>query len=205
MKANPSAPEGLALQGASAALHGLPVESTTGGAARLASAPLQSQRGSRGILRQAPDRGLKTQADQGFESLGRPFLPLRERARDRIRAGAAPREWSCAPNAHPTTCLEHGLRRRRRARKSPVRPGNIDRREHCPRPQTTTHWWACPYADNARSNCGCAPCRRCAPTAPWASSTAPALRRPTWPTDASSEPTACVTRNSHRVRVAAPI
>src|SRR5882724_8206852 len=55
MKANPSAPEGLALQGASAALRGLAVESTTAGAARLASAPLQSQRGSRGILRQAPE------------------------------------------------------------------------------------------------------------------------------------------------------
>src|ERR1700674_2882903 len=54
MKANPSAPAGLALQGASAALRGLAVESTTAGAARLASAPLQSQRGSRGILRQAP-------------------------------------------------------------------------------------------------------------------------------------------------------
>src|ERR1700674_4240957 len=54
MKANPSAPEGLALQGASAALRGLPVESTTAGAARLAFAPLQSQRGSRGILRRAP-------------------------------------------------------------------------------------------------------------------------------------------------------
>src|SRR5580704_13710077 len=54
MKANPSAPEGLALQGASAALRGLAVESTTACAARLASAPLQSQRGSRGILGQAP-------------------------------------------------------------------------------------------------------------------------------------------------------
>src|ERR1700732_3614344 len=54
MKANPSAPEGLALQGASAALRGWAVESPTAGAARLASAPLQSQRGSRGILRQAP-------------------------------------------------------------------------------------------------------------------------------------------------------
>jgi len=44
----------LALQGASAALRGLAVELTTAGAARLASAPLQSQRGSRGIPRQAP-------------------------------------------------------------------------------------------------------------------------------------------------------
>src|SRR6266404_2112871 len=59
-------------EGASAALHGLPVVSTTGGAARLASAPRAlsngvgqvqlhrtdirpCQRGSRGILRQAPD------------------------------------------------------------------------------------------------------------------------------------------------------
>jgi len=54
MKANPSGPCGLALQGASAALRGLGVESTTPSAARLASAPLQSQRGSRGMLRQAP-------------------------------------------------------------------------------------------------------------------------------------------------------
>src|SRR5882757_10598449 len=45
--------------GASAALHGLPVVPTTGGAARLASAPSPYQRGSREILRQAPDvRGL---------------------------------------------------------------------------------------------------------------------------------------------------
>ena len=55
MKANPSGPEGLALQGASAALRGLAVEPTTACAARLASASLQSQRGSRGILRQAPN------------------------------------------------------------------------------------------------------------------------------------------------------
>src|ERR1700720_994448 len=54
MKVNPSGPSGLALQGASALLRGLGVESTTPSAARLASAPLQSQRGSRGILRQAP-------------------------------------------------------------------------------------------------------------------------------------------------------
>jgi len=54
MKPNPSAPAGLALEGASAVLRGLSVESTTACAARLASAPLQSQRGSRGILRQAP-------------------------------------------------------------------------------------------------------------------------------------------------------
>ena len=54
MKANPSAPEGLALQGASAALRALSVESTTHGAARLAFAPLQSQRGSCGIFRQTP-------------------------------------------------------------------------------------------------------------------------------------------------------
>src|SRR6266851_5312919 len=40
--------------GASAALHGLPVVTTTGGAARLASAPSPCQRGSREILRQAP-------------------------------------------------------------------------------------------------------------------------------------------------------
>src|SRR5713226_329421 len=61
--------------GASAALHGLPVVTTTGGAARLASAPVHRssgvgraqlhrmdigpcQRGSREILRQAPGRQL---------------------------------------------------------------------------------------------------------------------------------------------------
>ena len=43
MKANPSGPTGLALQGASAVLRGLAVESTTACAARLASASLQSQ------------------------------------------------------------------------------------------------------------------------------------------------------------------
>src|SRR6266851_2722949 len=48
-------PEGLARRGASAALHGLPVVTTTGGAARLASAPSPCQRGSREILRQAPE------------------------------------------------------------------------------------------------------------------------------------------------------
>src|ERR1700676_5694651 len=44
--------------GASAALHGLPVVTTTGGAARLASAPSPCQRGSREILRQAPGQPL---------------------------------------------------------------------------------------------------------------------------------------------------
>jgi len=47
MKANPSAPEGLALEGASAALRRLVREPTTARAARLASTPLQGQRGSR--------------------------------------------------------------------------------------------------------------------------------------------------------------
>src|SRR5882757_7567074 len=54
MRGNLPGPEGLARRGASAALHGLPVVTTTGGAARLASAPSPCQRGSRGILRQAP-------------------------------------------------------------------------------------------------------------------------------------------------------
>src|ERR1700688_2925003 len=62
MKENPSGPYGLALQGASAVLRGLGVESPTPGAARLASAPLQSQRGSRGILRQAPCRTCASRA-----------------------------------------------------------------------------------------------------------------------------------------------
>jgi hypothetical protein len=54
MKVIPLGYEGLALEGASAALRSLAVESTTARAARLASASLQSQRGSRGLLRQAP-------------------------------------------------------------------------------------------------------------------------------------------------------
>src|ERR1017187_8123160 len=54
MRGNLPGPEGLARRGASAALHGLPVVTTTGGAARLASAPSPCQRGSREILRQAP-------------------------------------------------------------------------------------------------------------------------------------------------------
>src|SRR6267378_4424879 len=55
MRGNLPGPEGLAGRGASAALHGLPVVTTTGRAARLASAPSPCQRGSREILRQAPD------------------------------------------------------------------------------------------------------------------------------------------------------
>src|SRR5258708_22888356 len=55
MKPNPSAPDGLALEGASAVLRRLAVAPTTACAARLASAPLQGQRGSRGMLRQAPN------------------------------------------------------------------------------------------------------------------------------------------------------
>src|SRR5882724_8542412 len=71
MRGNLPGPEGLARRfaraqplylavpadlcaGASAALHGLPVVTTTGGAARLAAAPSPCQRGSREILRQAP-------------------------------------------------------------------------------------------------------------------------------------------------------
>src|SRR6266436_9077025 len=52
VRGNLPGPEGLARRGASAALHGLPVVTTTGGAARLASAPSPCQRGSREILRQ---------------------------------------------------------------------------------------------------------------------------------------------------------
>ena len=54
MRGNLPAPEGLAGRGASAVLRGLAVKPATAGAARLASAPSPSQRGSRGILRQAP-------------------------------------------------------------------------------------------------------------------------------------------------------
>src|SRR6202163_3923684 len=61
MRGNLPGPEGLARRGASAALHGLPVVTTTGGAARLASAPSPCQRGSREILRQAPGLTRNTQ------------------------------------------------------------------------------------------------------------------------------------------------
>src|SRR5882762_7561668 len=61
-RGNLPGPEGLARRGASAALHGLPVVPTTGGAARLASAPSPCQRGSREILRQAPESGESTMA-----------------------------------------------------------------------------------------------------------------------------------------------
>jgi hypothetical protein len=54
LKRNLSGPVGLAGRGASAALRGLTVEPATAGAVRLASAPSPSQRGSRGLLRQAP-------------------------------------------------------------------------------------------------------------------------------------------------------
>jgi hypothetical protein len=54
MRGNLSGPEGLAGRGASAALRGWSVVRTTPGAARLASAPSPSQRGSRRTLRQAP-------------------------------------------------------------------------------------------------------------------------------------------------------
>jgi hypothetical protein len=63
-RARPLRPGGSAgpCDGASAALHGLPVVTTTGGAARLASAPSPCQRGSREILRQAPSHGGTTLA-----------------------------------------------------------------------------------------------------------------------------------------------
>jgi hypothetical protein len=141
------------------------------------------------------DTGLKTQADQGFESHGMPFLPLRERVRDRIQAGAVPRELSCAPSELEETYPGCAPRRRLPAHRSPIRPENSDRRERSPRPQMTTHWWACPCVESAHSSCGCARCRRCAPTAPRAFSREQAPHRPTWPKAATPEPTACVTRN----------
>jgi hypothetical protein len=149
-------------------------------------------------------RGLKTQADQGFESRGMPFLPLRERVRDRIQASAVPRGPSCAPSALVETYPGRAPQRRPQVRRSPILPRNIDRREQSPRPQMTTHWWACPYAGSASSNCGCVPCRRCAPTTPPAFSRASVPRRPIWIIAANPEPRGCVRRNSHRVRVAAP-
>src|SRR5450755_4799955 len=80
MKANPPGPEGLALEGASAVLRGLSVESTTACAARLASAPLQSQRGSRGTLRQAPSVALaKLRADAALETTVQPVGVKRRR------------------------------------------------------------------------------------------------------------------------------
>src|SRR6202050_2579421 len=54
MKRNPPGPEGLAGRGGAAAFRGWGGASTTSCAARLASAPSPGQRGSRGILRQAP-------------------------------------------------------------------------------------------------------------------------------------------------------
>src|SRR5450755_1921297 len=54
MRGNLPGPCGLAGRGASAALRGWSVVPATAGAARLASAPSPSQRGSRGLLRQAP-------------------------------------------------------------------------------------------------------------------------------------------------------
>src|SRR5450755_3994440 len=58
MKRNLPGPAGLAWGGASAVLRGLAVALATSCAARLASAPSPSQRGSRGILRQAPMRNV---------------------------------------------------------------------------------------------------------------------------------------------------
>src|SRR5208282_5554593 len=58
LKRNLPGPFGLAGRGASAALRGLAVVPTTASAARLASAPSPSQRGSRRILRQAPSMSL---------------------------------------------------------------------------------------------------------------------------------------------------
>src|SRR5450631_2690852 len=55
MRGNLQGYDGLAGGGASAVLRGLSVVPTTACAARLASAPSPCQRGSRGILRQAPD------------------------------------------------------------------------------------------------------------------------------------------------------
>ena len=94
MKANPSGPEGLALQGASAALRDLAVESTTAGAARLASAPLQSQRGSRGILRQAPTVALAALHSQ-------PRIVLPALGRMRRRPGRRNQQVHRASPGHP--------------------------------------------------------------------------------------------------------
>src|ERR1039457_7029409 len=55
MKRNLPGPSGLAWWGGSSVLRGLAVAPATSCAARLASVPSPSQRGSRGILRQAPD------------------------------------------------------------------------------------------------------------------------------------------------------
>ena len=70
MKRNLQGYEGLAGGRASAALHVLAVGPATACAARLASAPSPSQRGSRGLLRQAP-RILERRQDGG--ALGRLF------------------------------------------------------------------------------------------------------------------------------------
>src|SRR5260370_29562065 len=55
MRGNLPGPEGLARRGASAALLGWSIVPTMACAARLASAPSPCQRGSREILRQAPE------------------------------------------------------------------------------------------------------------------------------------------------------
>ena len=60
MKRNLSGPAGLVGWGASAALRVLAVVPATACAARLASASPPGQRGSRGLLRQAPSAGSST-------------------------------------------------------------------------------------------------------------------------------------------------
>src|SRR5450631_4078432 len=74
MKRNLPGPAGLAWGGASAVLRGLAVALATSCAARLASAPSPSQRGSRGILRQAPKHAAAalTAVHQLYDGLGVP-------------------------------------------------------------------------------------------------------------------------------------
>src|SRR5260370_40510555 len=80
---------GLARRGASAALLGLSVVTTTACPARLASAPAPCQRGSRGILRQAPMASTAapgTRADAGTQGGD----PVKEAASSPLEVGGEP-------------------------------------------------------------------------------------------------------------------
>ena len=100
MRGNLPGPEGLARRGASAALHGLPVVTTTGRAARLASAPSPCQRGSRRILRQAPCRllGLAVLA----AAVSGPGLAAKLTDREHTRI-EEPRPTNCRTERNPGT------------------------------------------------------------------------------------------------------
>lgn len=149
-------------------------------------------------------RDLKTQADQGFESPGRPFFSPPSCARGRNRGGAGRHGPSCAPNAPRAACAAPAPPAQPRARRSPARPKKFGRREPPQRPRRTAHWSVCPYAGSARSSCGCEPCRQCAPTKPQALQQA-APPRPTASGALHSAPTDCATRRTDRAPGAASL